>query len=493
MATMTAVTDETTAALEKVGNGFPPLTDHKQPGELGDEQLAQVVSNGLVNLAVVSERLKPYFFELRERFHRKSVEAEIHGCRTWDEFCKKVLKRTRRAVNYLLSGGNPASKRTSHGTGTGQQNNGETSSTENGKPSFAIAHSPIDGDVTWSKQDASRRMLSWNVSCLKPFSPAEKREVAEDLIAKLRDEIEFEATPQPPPIAGDPVPEPEPGTLEELRQRIFRMADVEDIGDTVKKYLADLVAPLLQQHPLGALSHSVSAYVSRSNKSRVAPGDWVMYVKDGYSKRLRELIGEGITLGRVVGVDELRRPKIRWHDGKEWKKPYSFYPNDGDVRVLFDWQAAELQPRAFGTYPSDPEPPNQPIPAKSSVASADAANDEKKTEVMEVREAEEAPKPKAKRAAKSKAKPQEPPEDITVATPHGYYAKRNRKPKGATQEAQPWEIFLSIDGAEPKFCCREPNRQDAEACCWKLDRMAEEEKKSTPTTTNNEAAEAAAM
>ncbi len=115
----------------------------------------------------------------------------------------------------------------------------------------------------------------------------------------------------------------------------------------------------------------------------------------------------------------------------------------------------------------------------------------KKTEAVEVREAEEAPKQKTKRKAKSKAKPQEPPEDITEATPHGYFAKRNRKPKGATQEAQPWEIYLNT-GAKPKFCCRESSKQDAEARCWKLDRIAEEEKQNT-TTTNNEAAGAAAV
>src|ERR1700674_2699693 len=108
---------EESAELVRVGNGFPLPTDRKKPGELGDEQLAQVVSDGLVNLTVVSERLNPYFFELRDRFHKKSVETDIHGCRTWNEFCTKVLKRTRRAVNYLLAGGNPAAKRNSQGTG----------------------------------------------------------------------------------------------------------------------------------------------------------------------------------------------------------------------------------------------------------------------------------------------------------------------------------------------------------------------------------------
>lgn len=83
-------------------------------------------------------------------------------------------------------------------------------------------------------------------------------------------------------------------------------------------------------------------------------------------------------------------------------------------------------------------------------------------------------------------------EQITEITPNGYYAKLNRKPKGATQESQPWEIYLTIHGTS-KFCARERSKQDAEARCWKLDRIAEEEKHNTPTTAANEAAGAAAM
>jgi hypothetical protein len=368
VATVTPATEES-AELVRVGNGFPPLTERKQPDELGDEQLAQVVSNGLVNLAVVSERLKPYFFELRDRFHKKSVEVEIHGCRTWDEFCTKVLKRTRRAVNYLLSGGNPASKRNSQSTGP--QDNPETSATENGKPSFAIGQSPIDGDVTWSKQDASRRMLSWNVCCLKPFSPAEKREVTEDLIAKLRDEIEFEA-PQPPPMKGNPVPEPDPGTLEELRQRVFRMADVEDIRKELNEYTTKLLAPVLANHPY-VVRHEVSVRVFRRGLWRIEVGDWLESV-EYCGDRLKKLIGHAAGLGRVVSFDQLNRPKVRWHGGQKWSKPYSRFDGDGKVRVLFDWQAAEKYPESFGTYPSDPEPSSQPTTAmtpEQQVASSD--------------------------------------------------------------------------------------------------------------------------
>jgi hypothetical protein len=118
----------------------------------------------------------------------------------------------------------------------------------------------------------------------------------------------------------------------------------------------------------------------------------------------------------------------------------------------------------------------------------------KKTEAMEVRKAKQAPKPKSKRKAKARAKVRESAktitEDITETTPHGYFAKLNRRSR---QESQPWEIFLSIDGAKPKLCCRERSKQDAETRCWKLERTAEEEEQTTTTTTtNNEAADVAA-
>jgi hypothetical protein len=519
VATSTYVTEER-AGLVQVGNGFPPLTDRNQPSELGDEQLAQVVSDGLVNLAVVSERLKPYFFELRERFHKKPPTAEIHGCRSWDEFCTKVLQRTRRAVNYLLAGGNPASKRNSKPSGTVEQANGAEASADNGKPPFGISHSPIDGDPVWAKQEASRRILSWSDSYLKDFRPAEKREIAEDVIAKLRDAIEFEA-PQPPPITGGPVPEPEPGTLEALRQRICRIADVEDIVKELREYTTGLLAPVLASHPY-ALRHWGSLSIERIGKGRIAVGDWLESVS-GCGDRLKRLIGNPVTLGRVVGVDQLRRHKIRWHDGKRWSKPYSQFEGDGKVRVLFDWQAAEKYPEAFGTYPYDPEPPSPPasapgllttaitpeqqvvsddglVPAetKSQLALSTGIEPESNSQTPspdEQGETEKTPNTNSKRNKKvaSEARAHESSEDITEVTPHGYSANLNRRPKNATEESQPWEIYRKVSGSKSFFCCRERSRQDAEARCWKLDRMAEEEEQNTPTTTLNAAAEAAAL
>jgi hypothetical protein len=166
--------------------------------------------------------------------------------------------------------------------------------------------------------------------------------------------------PQPPPIAGDPVPEPEPGTLEALRQTVSRMADTGEISDALERFVTELLTPVLANHPYSPTYH-VSVSISRqgqyaqwSTRDRIDIGDWVEFVGGG-SVRLLKLIGDGkLGLGRVIGVDELRRPRICWHDGTGWKKAYSFFENDGRVRVLYDWQAAERYLEPFNSYPKPP-------------------------------------------------------------------------------------------------------------------------------------------
>jgi hypothetical protein len=157
------------------------------------------------------------------------------------------------------------------------------------------------------------------------------------------------------------VPDPDPGTLEEVRQLVFRMADLQDIQKKLEEYTTELLGPVLAAHPY-ALRLRVAAYVRRpDNKQRIALGDWLESVED-CGDRLKKLIGHSVGLGRVVSFDQLNRPKVRWHDGQKWSKPYSRFDSDGEVRVLFDWQAAGKYPAAFGTY-SDPQPSGAPTEA----------------------------------------------------------------------------------------------------------------------------------
>jgi hypothetical protein len=54
--------------------------------------------------------------------------------------------------------------------------------------------------------------------------------------------------PPQPPILGAPVPEPDPGSMEHLRQRISTIADTDEIEEVLKTYLTELAQPLLEHH-----------------------------------------------------------------------------------------------------------------------------------------------------------------------------------------------------------------------------------------------------
>jgi hypothetical protein len=56
-----------------------------------------------------------YVRQLRSDFRALKTGNTIMGCETWTDFCKKVLKRTTRAVRYIIAGGNPRRKRNPSG------------------------------------------------------------------------------------------------------------------------------------------------------------------------------------------------------------------------------------------------------------------------------------------------------------------------------------------------------------------------------------------
>ena len=79
------------------------------PAAMSNDQLAACVSSLAIHICEKLDTLEPYVRELQARFtKKKSKGALISGCKTWTEFCDKVLGRSRRAVNYMLNGGNPA-------------------------------------------------------------------------------------------------------------------------------------------------------------------------------------------------------------------------------------------------------------------------------------------------------------------------------------------------------------------------------------------------
>jgi hypothetical protein len=135
-----------------------------------------------------------------------------------------------------------------------------------------------------------------------------------------------------------PVSEPDPDSLEELRQRIGRMADTDDIKVAVQTYLDGLLKPLCD----GGLILSLTVNAQRSGRERIDIGDWVELIsRDGTAQQI----------GRVVDRDKLLRPVIRWFEAAEWQKPRSLYANSGDhPHVLSAAEAQDKYSDEFACY-----------------------------------------------------------------------------------------------------------------------------------------------
>ena len=126
-------------ARERVGNGFPPLTDRKQPGELGDEQLAQVVSNGLVSLAVVSEGPSLTSSNCASDSTRNHRQQKFTAAAPGMNSARKSSSARAAPSIICCRAVTLRASATRRALAQGSKTTGETSSTENEKPSFAIA------------------------------------------------------------------------------------------------------------------------------------------------------------------------------------------------------------------------------------------------------------------------------------------------------------------------------------------------------------------
>lgn len=82
------------------GNRFPVP---KTPEERAEYVATQFERRG--------QELAVYVKQLRCDFRKLKSGETIMGCKTWTGFCENVLKRSDRAIRYILAGGNPRWKR----------------------------------------------------------------------------------------------------------------------------------------------------------------------------------------------------------------------------------------------------------------------------------------------------------------------------------------------------------------------------------------------
>jgi hypothetical protein len=52
----------------------------------------------------------PLLIQVRQDFYDKKTDELIFGCRTWEDYCQSVLQYSKRHINRLIQGQNPATK-----------------------------------------------------------------------------------------------------------------------------------------------------------------------------------------------------------------------------------------------------------------------------------------------------------------------------------------------------------------------------------------------
>jgi hypothetical protein len=82
-----------------------------KPEKMSDAELARYCIREGRYLMRRIEHYRLYLLVLRERFRSLDGSKTILGCRTWNEFCTERLEYTKRAMNYMLAGGNKDAKK----------------------------------------------------------------------------------------------------------------------------------------------------------------------------------------------------------------------------------------------------------------------------------------------------------------------------------------------------------------------------------------------
>ena len=75
------------------------------------EKLALEAFGGYERSLKKLSELRPMIAQLREVFMNLKPSEKVSGCRTWTEYCERILHRTDRRIRQILKGANPASEK----------------------------------------------------------------------------------------------------------------------------------------------------------------------------------------------------------------------------------------------------------------------------------------------------------------------------------------------------------------------------------------------
>ena len=101
---------EITSGSKGLSRSAPQVVAREKLAEKVEKLAVEAFRMHEQSLKKLSE-LRPLIAKLRELFMKLTPGEKIAGCRTWTEYCGRVLRRTDRRVRQILQGANPASEK----------------------------------------------------------------------------------------------------------------------------------------------------------------------------------------------------------------------------------------------------------------------------------------------------------------------------------------------------------------------------------------------
>jgi hypothetical protein len=98
---------EISSGSTKVTSSAPSTAQREKLAETVKKLIEEAFSPCLKKLT----ELRPMITELRQHFMKLKSGETIAGCRTWTEYCTKVLRRSDRRVRQIMGVANPASEK----------------------------------------------------------------------------------------------------------------------------------------------------------------------------------------------------------------------------------------------------------------------------------------------------------------------------------------------------------------------------------------------
>lgn len=128
--------------------------------------------------------LRPMIAQLREVFMKLKPSETVAGCRTWTEYCERVLHRSDRRIRQILKGANPASEK--HGRKSPQPNNDSKAPPE---PKRVKVTEPRSGEWTLDSVVEMSFEFVYSIFQKARLPDEEHNQAAMQLIDKLRHDI----------------------------------------------------------------------------------------------------------------------------------------------------------------------------------------------------------------------------------------------------------------------------------------------------------------